>query len=187
MYCDRYNTTPSNLLHGRHMDLTKSTTARMKDVIGKDSAGKVVSHAQLKDTTSNAGVRKTAQQITNGQYSKTRVIGTKETAAKINRFLKKSGVKQRVKSSGISSKDTSRIADKTLGKAPTASTLSSAAKSGCMAGVAVGAGLEAISSVGDWAKGKKSGGEVIVDVAIAGVKGGATGAVSSMIDRKSVV
>ena len=181
MCCDKYNLNPGNILNGRHMDLTKSTTAHMKDVIAKNSAGKVVGHAQLKDTISNAGVRKTVQQINSGHYSKTRVIGTEETAAKVNKVLEKCGVKQRVESSGISSKTTSRIADKTLGKMPTISTLSSAAKAGGVTGAAVGAGMEAISSIGDWLEGDKSAGEAAADVAVAGVKGGVTGAVSGVI------
>lgn len=181
MYCDKYNLNPGNILNGRHMDLTKSTTAHMKDVIAKNSAGKVVGHAQLKDTISNAGVRKTVQQIESGHYSKTRVIGTEETAAKVNKVLEKSGVKQRVESSGISSKTTSRIADKTLGKMPTISTVSSAARAGGVTGAAVGAGMEAISSIGDLLEGDKSAGEAAVDVAVAGVKGGVTGAVSGAI------
>ena len=181
MYCDKYNTNMGNILNGHHMDLTKSTTAHMKDVIAKNSAGKVVGHAQLKDTISNAGVRKTVQQIESGHYSKTRVIGTEETAAKVNKVLEKYGVKQRVESSGISSKTTSRIADKTLGKMPTISTMSSAAKAGGVTGAAVGAGMEAISSIGDWMEGNKSAGEAAADVAVAGVKGGVTGAVSGVI------
>lgn len=181
MCCDKYNLNPGNILNGRHMDLTKSTTAHMKDVIAKNSAGKVVGHAQLKDTISNAGVRKTVQQIKSGHYSKTRVIGTEETAAKVNKVLEKCGVKQRVESSGISSKTTSRIADKTLGKMPTISTVSSAATAGGVTGAAVGAGMEAISSIGDLLEGDKSAGEAAVDVAVAGVKGGVTGAVSGAI------
>ena len=181
MYCDKYNTNMGNILNGHHMDLTKSTTAHMKDVIAKNSAGKVVGHAQLKDTISNAGVRKTVQQIESGHYSKTRVIGTEETAAKVNKVLEKHGFKQRVESSGISSKTTSRIADKTLGKMPTISTMSSAAKAGGVTGAAVGAGMEAISSIGDLLEGDKSAGEAAVDVAVAGVKGGVTGAVSGAI------
>ena len=181
MCCDKYNLNPGNILNGRHMDLTKSTTAHMKDVIAKNSAGKVVGHAQLKDTISNAGVRKTVQQIKSGHYSKTRVIGTEETAAKVNKVLEKHGFKQRVESSGISSKTTSRIADKTLGKMPTISTMSSAAKAGGVTGAAVGAGMEAISSIGDWLEGDKSAGEAAADVAVAGVKGGVTGAVSGVI------
>lgn len=181
MCCDKYNLNPGNILNGRHMDLTKSTTAHMKDVIAKNSAGKVVGHAQLKDTISNAGVRKTVQQIESGHYSKTRVIGTEETAAKVNKLLEKHGFKQRVESSGISSKTTSRIADKTLGKMPTISTVFSAARAGGVTGAAVGAGMEAISSIGDLLEGDKSAGEAAVDVAVAGVKGGVTGAVSGAI------
>ena len=181
MYCDGYNINPSNVLNGRHMDLTKSTTARMKDVIAKNSAGKVVNHAQLKDTISNAGVRKTAQQIKAGHYNKTRVIGTEETADKVNKVLEKCGVKQRVESSGISYKTTSRIADKTLGKMPTMFDMASAAKSGGAAGAAVSAGIEAVSSFGSWLEGDKSASEAVADVAVAGVKGGVTGAVSGVI------
>ena len=181
MYSDQYNTNLGNILNGRHMDLTKSTTAHMKDVIAKDSAGRVVNHAQLKDTISHAGVRKTAQQIKSGHYSKTRVIGTEETADKVNKVLEKSGVKQRVESSGISSKTTSRIADKTLGKMPTMIDMASAAKSGGVTGAAVSAGIEAVSSIGDWLDGDKSAGEAVADVAVAGVKGGVIGATSSVI------
>lgn len=62
-----------------------------------------------------------------------------------------------------------------------ASHLGSAAKSGGTAGAAVGAGLEAFSSISDWLDGEKSIGEVAADVAVADVKGGVTGGVSGAI------
>ena len=89
--------------------------------------------------------------------------------------------KNNVESSNISTEAASRIADKPLGKMPTRFDMVSAAKSGGAAGAAVGAGIEAVSSIGDWLEGNKSASEAVADVAVAGVKGGVTGAVSGVI------
>ena len=62
---------------------------------------------------------------------------------------------------------------------PTASSLGSAVKSGGVAGAAVGAGIEAISSLYDVANGEKDLGDAAIDIAGAGIKGGVTGAASS--------
>ena len=64
--------------------------------------------------------------------------------------------KNNVESSNISTEAASRIADKPLGKMPTRFDMVSAAKSGGAAGAAVGAGIEAASSIGDWLTGEKS-------------------------------
>lgn len=60
LFVDKYNLTPTNILEGNHAALTNSTTAQMRDVI-MTKGGKIVGHAQLKDTISNAGVRKTIE------------------------------------------------------------------------------------------------------------------------------
>lgn len=173
MFCDKYNATPTNLLQGNHAALTHSTTARMKDVVMTNN-GRVVGHAQLKDTVSPSGIRKTIEQINGGHYGKTSVIGTEETVERIA-----GKVSQPVRSSGISSETTSRIADKALGRMPTASALSSAVKSGGMAGAVVGGAIEAVSSVKDVLDGKKDVGDAVIDVGGAAVKGGITGAISA--------
>lgn len=173
MFCDKYNANPANIVQGNHATLTKSATAQMKDVVMTNN-GRVVGHAQLKDTISSSGLRKTAEQIKGGHYSKTSVFGTEETATKLA-----GKVPQKVHSSGISSKTTSRIADKALGKMPSVSAIGNAARSGGMVGAAVGAGIEAISSIGDVIDGKKSVGDAAVDVGAAAVKGGITGAAAS--------
>lgn len=180
MYCDKINAAPGNVVKGIHASLTKSPVAQMKDVIVQNPAGHIVQHAQLKDTISTAGVRKTVNQILDGHYNKTSIIGTEETAAKVNHMLASIGKKtQTVKSSGISSHTTSRIADKALGKMPTVSSLGTTLKSGGTAGMAFGAGLEAISSMYDVYKGDKNLGDAVADVTIAGIKGGVTGSISS--------
>lgn len=110
LFKDSFNINPKNIIEGKRAVLTSSNTARMKDVIIK-KGNKIVGHAQLKDTVSNSGARKTIEQINSGHYSKTKVLGTKETVAKVA-----GKTTQKVESSGISSETTKRIADKTLGK-----------------------------------------------------------------------
>ena len=173
MFCDKYNANPLNIMQGNHANLTKSATAQMKDVVMTNN-GRVVGHAQLKDTISSSGLRKTAEQIRSGHYNKTSIFGTEETAAKLA-----GKVPQKVHSSGISSETTSRIANKALGRIPTMNALGTAARSGGMAGAAIGAGIEAISSIGDVIDGKKDVGDAIIDVGGAAVNGGITGAGSS--------
>lgn len=179
MFCDKVNVNPKNIIDGTRAALTKSNTAQMRDVI-LTNGGKIAGHVQLKDTVSSSGITKTAKQILNGKYNKTAVCGTKETAFKVSKALAKSGRShQSISSTGISSKTTSRVADKALGKMPTASSLGSAVKSGGVAGAAVGAGIEAISSLYDVANGEKDLADAAIDIAGAGIKGGVTGAASS--------
>lgn len=165
MFCDKYNATPTNVLQGNHAALTQSTTARMKDVVMTNN-GRVVGHAQLKDTISPSGIRKTIEQINGGHYGKTTVIGTEET---VERIAGKVG--QRVRSSGISSETTSRIADKALGRMPTASTFGAAAKGGITGAISAGAGTTAAGLTGAAVTSLASTG---VGAAVAGTALGAT-------------
>ena len=171
MFKDGYNANPVNFLNGRSCHLTQNPTAQMKDVIMM-KGGKVCGHGQLKDTARS--VSKTVKQINSGHYAKTRVYGTTETAAKV---AGKTG--QTVHGSGISSATTKRIADKALGKMPTAGAVSAAAKAGGVAGAAVSAGLEAVSSIGEVIMGEKDLGDAVRDVTYAGAKGGAAGYVGA--------
>lgn len=166
LFKDQYNLNPINIVQGKTAALTKSPTAQMRDIVMKQG-NKVIGHAQLKDTVSNSGVRKTIEQIKAGHYNKTAVYGTEETVKKIG-----NSVTRKVKSTGISSNTTKRIADKALGNVATLNTVTSAVKSGGSVGAIAGAGIEAVSSVVDVFNGKK----VVGDVAVAGIKGGITGA-----------
>ena len=173
MFCDKYNFNPKHFLNGEHAQLTKSATAKMKDVI-MTKGNKIIGHAQLKDTSSLSGAAKTARQMNAGHYSKTRVFGTEETFAKVA-----GKTHQQMHSTGISSETTSRIAGKALGNMPTLGMVKSAAKSGGIAGAAFGAGIEAISSGMDYLDGKKELDDVVIDVGAAAIKGGVTGAGSA--------
>lgn len=171
MFCDKYNA--QNILTGNRAALTSSPVAQVKDVV-MTNGGRVVGHAQLKDVVSSSGIRKTAEQINSGKYGRTAVYGTEETVKNLA-----GKTTQKVHSSGISSNTTSRIADKALGRMPTLSGLSTAAKSGGVAGAAIGAGIEAISSTIDVLDGKKTVGDAVIDVGGAAAKGGITGAASA--------
>ncbi len=167
MFKDGYNANPGNIINGRTCQLTKSTTAQMKDVIMM-KGNKVCGHAQLKDTARS--ISKTVKQINSGHYGKTRVYGTTETAAKIA-----GKTKQAVHDTGISSTTTKRIANKTLGKMPTAGAVSTVAKAGGVTGAAVSAGIETICSIGAVITGEKDIVDAACDITYAGAKGGAAG------------
>ncbi|WP_417084064.1 hypothetical protein [Megasphaera sp.] len=178
IFCDKFNMNPRNILEGNHAQLTKSTTAKMKDVVVLNKKGQVVKHFQLKDTTSSSGVAKTSKQIIEKHYGKTKVMGTEETAKKVaDKIANKTN--QKIHSTNISTKTTTRIADKALGKMPTAAALRSAAKSGGVSGAVFGAGIEAVSSVIDVVDGKKDVDDAVIDIAGAGIKGGVTGAAAA--------
>lgn len=143
LYRDQLNMQPENFLTGTHAKLATSTTAVRDDIIFTRD-GKVVGRAQLKDTP--ASVNKTLQQVINGKYAGTKLMGTQETTAAYGTKATARGITQKMTSTGISSKDTARIADKALGKpvvveniiagAPTAAELS-----GALAGILTAAGL----------------------------------------------
>jgi len=167
MFKDGYNANPINILNGKSCHLTKSPTAQMKDVVMM-KGNKVCGHAQLKDTAGSIG--KTVKQVNSGHYAKTRVYGTTETATKVA-----GKTKQVVHDSGISSATTKRIADKALGKMPSAGAVGAAAKAGGIAGAAVSAGIEAVSSIGGVITGDKDVVDAACDITYAGAKGGAAG------------
>jgi hypothetical protein len=106
LYRDRKNV--ESLLRGKGeiTRLTRSQTARTVDLV-TTREGRIVSREQLKDVTSAAGIRKTLEQIRSGQYRSARLVGTEETTSALARSTKP------VRSSGISSSTTRRIADNT--------------------------------------------------------------------------
>lgn len=113
LYRDRLNLQPENVLTGTRAKLAASTTAVRDDIIlARD--GKIVGRVQLKDTP--ASVNKTVQQVASGKYAGTKLMGTQETAVAYAPKAAVKGVTQKMTSTGISSKDTARIADKALGK-----------------------------------------------------------------------
>lgn len=175
---DKLNVNPKNLMTGTRAELAKSANAIRDDIVLKQ-AGKIVGRMQLKDTPSS--ISKTVKQVSQGKYSRTTLAGTKETVKAYQAEVAKkasTGVKitQQMKSTGISSKTTERIADKALGRIPKPNTLASAAKSAGVAGALVSAGVTAISKAGDYRKGKITGKEYAKEVIKDGVGGGLSSA-----------
>lgn len=186
LYKDAVNANPKNILTGTKACLAKSANAVRDDILFKQN-GKVIQRMQLKDTVGS--IDKTVRQVADGKYNRTLLMGTKETTkAYGSKVAKKAadGVKitQKMSSTGISSSNTARIAEKALGKMPTAQGLATAARGAGVVGAAVGAGIEAICSAGDLIDGKISGGEFAGRVTKAGVGSGlsaATGAAAASV------
>lgn len=174
---DSINCNPANLLNGTTATLVKSTTAVRDDILVKHG-GEIVKRMQLKDTP--GAIAKTVQQVSNGKYAGTNLVGTSETVQAYNAAVERAAAKgvsvtQKMSSSGISSADTARIATKTLGNSAGKLTTSAVAKVAGSSGVVGGAisgGIELISSGVKLANGEIDGGEFVGNVAKETVGGG---------------
>ena len=171
LFRDRLNADPRNILTGRHAQLTKSPTAVRDDLVTTQH-GKVVGRYQLKDT--ERSIAHTVKQSASGKYQGTQLMGTEETTKAYSAASDKQISKlQTMNSTGISSRDTERIANKALGKAVSAeSVLSGAAIAGKISGILSGC----ISMAADLLLNDKEHncGEIVEDAA----KSAATGCVS---------
>lgn len=145
MYADKLNVTRPEL--GVTKLSTKTNAVRDDLVSVKD--GVVKYRAQLKDTVSSSGVNKTVTQGMNGKYQGTNFMGTKETTELYNAATKNTAA-QKMSSTGISSKDTSRITESFSGKMPSLDNIahnsSRAGSFGAVASVAVGAVEDIVNS-----------------------------------------
>lgn len=178
IYKDMKNMTPNNIVNNCKTSFSKSSTAVRDDLITKNAANKVVERMQLKDTP--ASISKTINQVKNGHYKGTNLMGTKETAKAFNDATKNNpAITQKMTSTGISSKDTARIATKTIGSQAgklSASAVSKAAASSGAVGAAISGGIELVSSGIQLANGEIDGGEFALNVAKETVGGGLSAA-----------
>lgn len=120
LYRDKLNLNISSRLRGDVSTLTNNPRAHSVDVLTANK-GKVISRYQLKDCTSDSGISKTLGKERKGQYKSTQLMGTEETTEKYNRM--KSPKDRAMKSTGISSKRTGRIADNAGAKSPDKNTV----------------------------------------------------------------
>ncbi len=166
-----------DVFRGQHTELTKSTTAKVVDLV-TTKGGKVVGRIQVKDTLSPSGINKLVRQVADGKYRTTKLVGTEETTKLVNAAFKKAGLSKRMVSSGTSSNTTTTLAQRAgaSGSGTLGCAVGQAAKSGGAVGAAVGAGIEVVGGIVDLTNGKRDAGEVAVAVAKAGAKGYATGA-----------
>ena len=170
MYADKLNITRPEL--GVTKLSTKSNAVRDDLVSVKD--GVVKYRAQLKDTVSSSGVKKTVTQGMNRKYQGSNFMGTKETTELYNQATKNTAA-QKMSSTGISSKDTSRITESFSGKMTSLENIAHnstrAGSFGAVASVAVGAVEDIVNS--------ESGEEMLAHAAANGARGFASGYVGS--------
>lgn len=178
MYKDLQNLKPSNITSGAKSMLSKSPTAVRDDVL-LIKAGKIIGRSQLKDTPGS--IAHTVKQVASGKYQGTVLRGTKETVKAYNVELSKAAsrgleISQKMKSTGISSADTARVASKVVGGNLTGGLLQGAAKSSGVAGAALSCGIETISAGNDYLNGDIDGYEFASRVAKETVGGGLSAA-----------
>lgn len=143
MYADKLNVTRPEL--GVTKLSTKTNAVRDDLVSVKD--GVVKYRAQLKDTVSSSGVKKTVTQGVNGKYQGTNFMGTKETTELYNKATENMTA-QKMSSTGISSKDTSRITESFSGKMTSLENIAhNSTRAGSFGAVATSATAAGIASV----------------------------------------
>lgn len=129
------------LLSGKRTDVTRSANARTVDLVTTRN-GRVIERIQAKYCVSDACVRKVQGRVAAGQYRTARLVGTRETAGR----FRAAGVTKNVRSSGVSSRSTTRTADNAGAKLPNSNLLRNNALD--IAGCAGKAGVAAGSSGG---------------------------------------
>lgn len=134
-----------NLFNGLKTQFTKSSTAPQVDLVSMTDSGKVAARYQCKDAPNS--VSKVLNQVKSGKYQQAQMVGTSETAAAYNAEAAKNGISKTMTDSGISTKTTTRIADKALGNVSSVSNLANfAAKAGGI-GAAVEGGICLVESI----------------------------------------
>lgn len=147
LFRDKCNMNPSSILKGNVTVLTKNPTAHNVDLVTMNE-GKAVAKYQLKDCTSDSGIRDTLGRVRKGQYRNTQLMGTEETTKKYNSM--KSPNDRPMKSTGVSSKRTGRIADNAGVKSPDKNTVMNNFKdigSCAMNSAGIGAAFSAAGSI----------------------------------------
>ena len=184
-YKDTINFDPRNILMGKKAFLTQSPVAVRDDIIVKQGE-KIIQRVQCKDTPSISGVRDTVKRITEGQYARTNVVGTRETSVAVNKQLENAAANTstRVKDSGISTKTTDIIACQANGANPLEhlDLIAGHAKSSAVCGAVVGLGISAAVNGRAIYCGKKDIDEAAVKVAADTGRSAAAATVAGVVD-----
>ena len=152
-------------------DLTKSSTATQVDVVTMED-GAVAARYQLKDTPNS--IRNTVKQVESGKYRQAQMVGTKETVKAYEKAVSGTGITKEMKSSGISTETTSRIAQKGIAPFSKKAMLGSIKQMG--KGSAVGAIVNGGIALGESIYNGDNFGEATGNVAMSTVEGAAAGA-----------
>lgn len=137
-----------NLFNGARTELTKSTTASTVDLV-TTKGGKVIERIQVKDVTSQSGINKLVKQCADGKCRSAKLVGAEETTQAFHKAAEKAGISKRMTSSGVSTKDTTSLAQRAgaTGSGSLGSAIGQAARSGGVAGAGIGAGVETVRGI----------------------------------------
>ena len=128
-----------NFKTGFKTKLSPSSTDPVADLITVNKSGEIIQSIQCKDGTSVTQVNEVIKQVSSGKYSSTELVGTKEFASLYNEKAAAKGVTQTAKNSGVSTKTTTKVANKALGVAPSGVQIfKTAAKNGGIAAAVTG-------------------------------------------------
>lgn len=170
LYTDKMNLTQPML--GKTA-LTKNPFATRDDIVSINK-GVVKYRAQLKDTTSSAGINKTVEQAVSDKYKGTNLMGTNETTSLYNANPKSVNA-QKMTSTGISSKDTQRIADTFSGKTTSFENIAYNASRAGMTGAIMNVGIGLVEDMMN----NENADEMVVHATSNGVRGFAAGCAGS--------
>lgn len=133
-----------NIFTGITTKLSPNSIDSVADLISTDKNGAIVELIQCKDGTSPAQINKVLSNITNGKYEGAELVGTHEFVEIYNEQAIINGVAPAT-DSGISTKFTSQIADKALGKVASVSDLAGLT----LKASGLAAGITAVFSIAD--------------------------------------
>ena len=183
LFRDKLNTDIKNIMDGKTAVLTKNPTAHAVDLVQMKD-GRCTDRFQLKDTTSERGVNDTLSRNRSHQYRSTKLMGTKETTQKYNSRIR-SGDKT-MKSTGISSNRTGRIADNAGVKCRDKNTFVNNMKdigSSALDSFGVGAGIAgvttAVNNFSRYQNGEISGSEFVGEIVVNSAKSASKSAVKT--------
>ncbi len=177
---DGINYNLKNIISGKTAQIVKSPTAKTVDIIVKQN-GKIIERLQLKDTPNS--INSVIKQIKSGHYNSAKIVATDETAKELIKRAGQQGINKTIKSSGISTETTTRLAQKAgaKGSGTLMGAVGSATKSGAKFGGGVSAGIAVAGGVIDLINGDKDLAEVTADVIVEGTKGAITGGATAAV------
>ena len=112
-----------NFKDGLKTNLSASSIDDVADLVTTNKAGDIIQLIQCKDGGSESQFYKMIRQVGSGKYSSAELVCTQELASRFNDKAPSKGISQKATDSGISTKTTTRIANKALGITPSGSEL----------------------------------------------------------------
>ena len=161
---------------------TISSTATQADLVtqNKNGAGYIVERIQCKDTVSVTGAKNTIVKAQSGQYRGTQLVGTTEAAEAVNAEAAKQGVNVTMKDSKISTKLTSKIANKKLGVTTLGQDVLNTAASAAGVGAIIDGTIATVESIVDGDDVYDAAGHVVTSATKGAVKGAVGGSVGTL-------